>query len=73
MEGGSPTEEEIEKSAEALMDVDRAIEEIKEEKGISRSVQAIRDGLDDLVKELLIDLVDPSKGDALPISNLVEK
>ena len=47
MESGSLTEEEIERLGEALMDMDIAIEEIKKEQGISRSVQAIRDGLDD--------------------------
>ena len=35
MEGGSLTEEEIERLGQALMDLDAAIEEIKEEQGIS--------------------------------------
>ena len=61
MESGSLTEEEIERLGEALMDMDIAIEEIKKEQGIGRSVQAIRDGLDDLVNEILLDLTEPSE------------
>ena len=61
MESGSLTEEEIERLGEALMDMDIAIEEIKKEQGISRSVQAIRDGLDDLVNEIFLDLTEPSE------------
>ena len=61
MESGSLMEEEIERLGEALMDMDIAIEEIKREQGISRSIQAIRDGLDDLVNDILSDLTEPSE------------
>ena len=61
MESGSLTEEETERLGEAFMDMDKAIEEIKKEQGISRSVQAIRDGLDDLVNEALLDIIEPSE------------
>src|SRR3989337_3933440 len=53
MEGGSLTEEEIERLGQALMDLDAAIEEIKEEQGISESVRSVRDGLDDLVDDVI--------------------
>ena len=53
MEGGSLTEEEIDRLGRALMDLDTAIEEIKKEQGISESVKSVRDGLDNIVDELL--------------------
>jgi hypothetical protein len=61
MEGGSLTEEEMERLGEALMDLDAAIEEIKEEQGISESVTSVRDGLDDLVDDVISRLVNPEE------------
>lgn len=62
MESGTLTEEEAERLGEAFMDMDKAIEEIKREQSIGRSVQAIREGLDDLVNDLLIDIADSPSG-----------
>lgn len=73
MESGSLAEEEIEKLGEAFMDMDKAIDEIKKEQGISRSVQAIRDGLDDLVNDMLIDIIDSPENDSTPLSSIMEK
>ena len=73
MESGSLTEEETERLGEAFMDMDKAIEEIKKEQGISRSVQAIRDGLDDLVNEMLTDITDSPENDNTPLSSITEK
>ena len=53
MEGGSLTEEEIDRLGRALMDLDTAIEEIKKEHGVSESVKSVRDGLDNIVDDLL--------------------
>lgn len=53
MESGNLTGEEIERLGRALTDLDGAIEEIKQEQGIIESVQSIRDGLDDIVDEVL--------------------
>jgi hypothetical protein len=61
MEGGSLTEEEMERLGEALMDLDAAIEEIKEEQGISESVKSIRDGLDNIVDEVLDRFINPEE------------
>ena len=58
MESGNLTEEEVERLGEALMDMDIAIEEIKKEQGLSQSVQAIRDGLDDIVNDTFTNLVE---------------
>jgi len=53
MEGGTLTEEETNRLGEALMDLDVAIEEMKIEQGITESVKSVRDGLDNIVDELL--------------------
>ncbi|MBI4304267.1 MAG: gas vesicle protein K [Chloroflexi bacterium] len=53
MESGSLTEAECERLGEALMSLDTAIEEIKAEQGIAESVQTIRDGLDDIVSDVI--------------------
>jgi hypothetical protein len=59
MEGGSLSEEECERLGKALMDLDVALEEIKEEQGIAQSVQAVRDGLDELVDDVIDRLINP--------------
>jgi len=61
MDGGSLTDEECERLGEALLDLDVAIEEIKEEQGITESVQAVRDGLDDIVNEVVDRMVNPER------------
>jgi len=61
MEGGNLTEEEVERLGEALMDLDVAIEQIKEEQGVTESVKAVRNGLDDVVDDLLDKMIDPER------------
>ena len=61
MESGILTEEECERLGRALMDLDIAIEEIEEEQGIIESVRAVRDGLDDIVDDVLDRIVDPER------------
>lgn len=61
VEGGSLSEEETERLGEALMDLDVAIEEIKKEQGVSESVKSVRDGLDDIVDEVLDKTVNPER------------
>jgi len=61
MEGGSLTEEEVERLGQALMDLDIAIEEIKEEQGIVESVRSVRDGLDDIVDDVLDRMINPQR------------
>ena len=61
MEGGSLTEEEVERLGEALMDLDIAIEEIKEEQGIVESVKSVRDGLDEIVDDVLDRMTNPER------------
>ena len=61
MEGGSLTEEEMERLGQALMDLDIAIEEIKQEQGIIESVKSVRDGLDEVVDDVLDRMINPEK------------
>lgn len=61
MESGILTDEECERLGEALMDLDIALEEIKEEQGITESVQAIRDGLDEIVDDVIDRVVNPER------------
>ena len=61
VEGGSLTEEEMERLGQALMDLDTAIEEIKREQGIAESVKSVRDGLDEVVDDVLDRMINPEK------------
>jgi len=61
MEGGSLSEEEMERLGEALMDLDVAIEEIKKEQGVTESVKSVRDGLDSIVDEVLDKMINPDR------------
>ncbi len=59
MDGGSLADEECERLGEALLDLDMAIEEIKEEQGITEAVQQVRDGLDDIAREVVDRMANP--------------
>ena len=61
MEGGSLTEEEVERLGEALMDLDAAIEKIKLEMGIAESVRSVRDGLDKVVDDAIDTILNPQR------------
>lgn len=61
MEGGNLTEEEMERLGQALMELDVAIEEIKEEQGIIESVKSVRDGLDEIVDDVLDRMINPER------------
>ncbi len=61
MEGGSLKEDEIERLGEALMDLETAIEQIKEEQGLSQTVQSVRDGLDNIVDDVLDKMINPER------------
>jgi len=59
MEGRGLTEEEMERLGEALMDLDMAIEEIKREQGIVEAVKSVRNGLDEVVDQVLDRIINP--------------
>jgi len=59
MEGGSLSDEEVERLGSALQDLDQAIEEIKKEQGVCESVRSVRDGLDSVVDDVIDKLINP--------------
>ena len=61
MESGVLSEEECERLGNALMELDIALEEIKKEQGITESVQAVRDGLDEIVDDVIDRIVNPER------------
>ena len=61
MEGGSLNDEEIERLGRALEEIDIAIEQMKEEQGVSDTVKQVRDGLDDLVDDVLDQMINPER------------
>jgi hypothetical protein len=61
IESGILSEEECERLGQALMDLDIALEEIKEEQGITESVQAVRNGLDDIVDDVIDRIANPER------------
>ena len=66
MDSGSLTDEEVERLGAALADLDLAIEGIKREQGLVQAVQSVRDGLDDIVNDVVQRAIDPSTwGDEL--------
>lgn len=61
MEGGSLTEVEINRLGESMMDLDQAIYDIKVEHGISEAVQSVRDGLDEVVDQVVDRMLNPER------------
>jgi len=53
IESGRLSDDEIERLGAALADLDVAIEGIKREQGLEQAVQSVRDGLDDLVNDVV--------------------
>ncbi len=62
MDGKSLTEEEIERLGRALMELDVAIEQMKEDQGVSEAVASVRDGLDDIVNDAIHTIINPVEG-----------
>ena len=58
MESGSLTDAQIERLGCALMELDRTLDKIKEEQGVSEAVRSVRDGLDDLVSRMVQTVAD---------------
>jgi len=61
MENDSLTQKEIHRLGNALMGLDQAIQEIKHQQGISETVKSVRDGLDDIVDDVINQMINPSK------------
>ncbi|HCU22331.1 gas vesicle protein K [Aminithiophilus ramosus] len=61
MDEGSIREAECERLGEALMELEIALEEIKKDNDLVESVQAVRDGLDQVVGDVLDRIVNPER------------
>lgn len=61
MEGGSLTGEETDRLGRALKDLDVVIEEIKVDQGVTEAVRSVREGLDDVVDDVLDQMINPAK------------
>ncbi len=62
MDSGRLSAEEIERLGLALEDLDKAIENMKEEQSVAEVVQNIRSGLDELADDLVNQMVDRNAG-----------
>jgi len=61
IESGRLAEEEIERLGSAFEELDKAIEDMKREQGISEAVHSVRKGLDDVASDIVNKLVDFEK------------
>jgi hypothetical protein len=61
VEGGRLTEAEMERLGAALADLDVAMAQIKEEHGVAETVKKVRDGLDDLVGDVVDRMINPQR------------
>lgn len=61
MESGRLTPDEIERLGRALASLDEVIEDIKRDQGIAEAVRAVRDGLDDVVDEVIDRIINPEQ------------
>lgn len=59
IEAGSLTNVESERLGVALLELDAAVEKLKVELGVERSVAAVRDGLDQAVQDILGSIAAP--------------
>ncbi len=61
MEGGSLSAEETERLGLALKELDAVIEEIKVDQGVTEAVRSVREGLDDVVDDVLDKMINPAQ------------
>jgi hypothetical protein len=61
MEAGRLDEEEMTRLGEALMDLDVALDQIKAEHGVAEAVKSVRDGLDDILDEVVDKMLNPER------------
>jgi len=59
IDSGTLTDAETERLGAALAELDDAIDSIKREQGLDQAVQSVRDGLDDLVNDVVQQAVMP--------------
>lgn len=60
MDGGSLTEDEVERLGQAIMDLEESLESIKIEQNLLDVVESVKDGLDDAINDIL-DTLNPAR------------
>ena len=61
VESGRLSEAQMERLGEALCDLDVALAQIKEEHGVTQTAQKVRDGLDELVGDVVDRMLNPER------------
>ena len=61
MDSGSLTDEEVERLGVALEDLNKAIEDMKKEQGVTEAVQNVRTGLDGIANDVINKMINPEK------------
>ncbi|MBU4501403.1 MAG: gas vesicle protein K [Nanoarchaeota archaeon] len=61
MEAGSLTDQEVERLGVALEDLNKAIEDMKTEQGVTEAVQNVRSGLDSVANEVINKMINPER------------
>lgn len=61
MDGGDLSEAELNRLGEALLELDEAMEQIKADHGITASVADLRQGLDNVVDDVVDRLINPAR------------
>ena len=65
IEGNSLTEEEVERLGIALEEFDDAIEKMKQEHGLNKAVQNVKDDLDEMVNDLVNKVISKEQIEAI--------
>lgn len=61
VESGRLSDAEIERLGETLAELEEAIAQIKAEHGVEEAVRSVRDGLDQVVDDLISTMIDPER------------
>jgi hypothetical protein len=61
VESGRLSDAEIERLGETLAELEEAVAQIKAEHGVEEAVRSVRDGLDQVVDDLISTMIDPKR------------
>jgi len=61
IESKSLTDEEVERLGVALEDLNKAIEDMKKEQGVTEAVQNVRSGLDGIANDVINKMINPER------------
>lgn len=61
VEGGRLSDAEVERLGDALAELEEAVAQIKTEHGVEEAVSSVRDGLDQIVNDLINTMINPER------------